>query len=199
MKNMVRQNPHDPSLRHYLDMAQHQAREELNEQNMSDRAREMVLYRNRDNDAQMSEEMIQGVYSRIPSEEERLANETRDFWMARVAARERMRQEAAQRQEAERERMRREAAQRRVMERVERERERAARWQRSRRLVQEEPRMPSETTHLCGPEHHCSICLETLKKNQPKKVFRCGHCIHQTCWDERLTEIIKCPICRAQI
>ena len=69
---------------------------------------------------------------------------------------------------------------------------------RSRR-AQAERLKRSRRRAYCGPPHQCGICLETLKENEPKIAFSCGHCIHKTCWDDSRRNqhtITTCPICR---
>ncbi|EGW30804.1 uncharacterized protein SPAPADRAFT_72723 [Spathaspora passalidarum NRRL Y-27907] len=53
----------------------------------------------------------------------------------------------------------------------------------------------TNTTHC-----NCTICNEYLFTSVQKVVFmKCGHSIHQHCYDELITHSYKCPICKKTI
>ncbi|CAK9440997.1 uncharacterized protein LODBEIA_P48660 [Lodderomyces beijingensis] len=53
----------------------------------------------------------------------------------------------------------------------------------------------SNTTHC-----NCAICSEYLFTSTQKVVFmKCGHSIHQLCYDELVKHSYKCPICKKSI
>lgn len=61
--------------------------------------------------------------------------------------------------------------------------------------LKEHHRCVSNTTHC-----NCPICNEYLFTSVNKVVFmKCGHLIHQSCYDEMIKHSYKCPICKKTV
>lgn len=61
--------------------------------------------------------------------------------------------------------------------------------------LKEHHKCVSNTTHC-----NCPICNEYLFTSVSKVVFmKCGHLIHQTCYDEMIKHQYKCPVCKKTV
>lgn len=45
----------------------------------------------------------------------------------------------------------------------------------------------------------CSVCCESFKLNEFKRILECNHIYHGKCVDEWFRNNISCPICRREV